>query len=506
MKRFSALLEQLAVQSREAARLALLAQYLRDTPDPDRGWALALLLGGAVPRLTTPALLRRLAESRIDAHLFALSHEHVGDLAETVALIWPEPEPENTWSVSLPAAVEFLAGLDRRAAPAALAQWLNHLPVAERWALLKLAAGRPAPGMSGPLARQAVAAVAGRPAFEIDELWQAVAPPYPALFSWIEGRAERPRPPAHGFRAPMRAREVRLKELMEFQPELFRAEWLWTGQRLLLAAGEQGNALYDSEGEDVSTQFSALLEAAGPNVVLDGVLPAPVDTFGPPGVRDAPVLYLHDILAEADEDLRPLSWSARRQRLEAWYARVRPAGMALSPRLAFAGWEELDRRRGAAPPGAAGIMLKSAESGYVPGPPDGQWLAWRAEPQRIEVVAMYARPEEGRNSGIYADLTVGLWRDGELVPVGRVTAGDDPALGQSLDDWVRAHVTARHGPVREVAPELVLEVAFDGFVRSRRHKAGLQLVRPGIVRLCPDRAASAAGRLDALPGFRESEA
>ena len=77
---------------------------------------------------------------------------------------------------------------------------------------------------------------------------------------------------------------------------------------------------------------------------------------------------------------------------------------------------------------------------------------------------------------------------------------------EALDRWVRAHVTARHGPVREVAPELVLEVAFDGFVRSRRHKAGLQLVRPGIVRLCPDRAASAAGRLDALPGFRESEA
>ena len=152
MKRFAALLEQLSVQSRDAARVPLLLQYLREAPDPDRGWALALLTGEVTLRLTTPARLRALAETRIDAQLFALSQDYVGELAETVALTWPEPA--DLAPPALGALLEELRDLDRGAAPAALARWLDRLGVSERWALLKLAGGRLSSGVDGALARR----------------------------------------------------------------------------------------------------------------------------------------------------------------------------------------------------------------------------------------------------------------------------------------------------------------------------------------------------------------
>lgn len=469
MKGFAALLELLSVQTEDAARLALLTQYLRDTPDPDRGWALAVLTGAVELRLTTPAMLRRLAGERIDPRLFELSQEFVGELAETVALIWPEPARPSP--VGLSELVAALLPLDRKRAPGVLAQWLDRLPVSERWALLRLAGGRTATLISGTLAREAVAGLAGRPLAEVERIWHGVAPPYAALFAWAEGRARAPAPAAHGFRPLMQAIPATSALLRERSVDDYRAEWRWCGERVLLAVGPDGRALYSAAGDDISDRAPDLLAGLpADGVVLDGVL------------RPGGPLLLVDLLSQAGEDLTALPFTSRRARLEAWAAARMSDRMALSPLLPIVGWKAAEALRAAPVPGASGLILKRSDSRYAAvGDGGGAWLSWRREAATVVAAVMYARAEGGGRTGLFSDLTVGLWQDGALVPVGRVSAGEDDALRADLDAWVRAHTSTRHGPVREVAPTRVLRIAFDAVAASRRHKAGLVLKRARIV-------------------------
>ena len=201
-------------------------------------------------------------------------------------------------------------------------------------------------------------------------------------------------------------------------------------------------------------------------------------------------MRLHDILALDGEDLRPRPFAERRRRLESWFRTARTDGMDLSPLLEAGTWPALDARRRAASGPARGIVLKRWDGPYTPGRASGQWLKWACDPGAIDAVLMYARPAGG--AGPCSELTVGLWRDGTLVPVGQADAGP---LAAELDAWLRAHTTRRHGPVREVAPELVLQVAFDGVRRAPRRKAGLELWRARIVRCRDDKSPEAADQL-----------
>lgn len=493
MRRFAGLVELLTAQTDDAARLALLVQYLRDTPDPERGWGLALLTGTVAPKLTTPAMLRRLAADRIDPRLFALSQDFVGDLAETVALIWPEPaEPQ---PVALSVLLADLVALDRKQAPAALARWLDRLPVAERWALLRLAGGKLAGTIGGRTARQAMAMLAGRSMVEVEEIWHAVPPPYLALLAWAEGRGPAPRPAAHGYRPMPPLQPVARDGLDEFAVTDMAIEWCWEGRRVQLAQGAAGRALYDTAADEISAEAPALLEALpdGP-VVLEGVLQS---------VADGPRLMLFDLLAEGDEDLRELPLAKRRLRLERWFARHGPVGMALSTLLDIADHDAAEALRAAPVAGARGLVLKPAAGRYRPDEAD--WRVWPRAEATVAAVVMYARPEGGGGMGAYADLTVGLWQDGALVPVGRVGAAGDAVLAAEFDAWVRAHTTAKHGPVREVAPLLVLRIAFDAVAPSRRHKAGLVLRRPRLAGI-DERPPAEADRLNVLKGLLDKSA
>jgi len=235
------------------------------------------------------------------------------------------------------------------------------------------------------------------------------------------------------------------------------------------------------------------------DAVLDGVLLAlPAPAAGSPGAAQrfaCPVgVRLFDLLAEDAIDLRDLPFDARRARLEAWFARAAPAGMELSPLLAFADAADLARLRAAGGPAAsAGLVLKRRDSAYGDG---GAWLRWPPAPQVILAVLMYAE------RGSAAPYTVGLWDGAALVPVGKAGSGLTEAETRWLDGWIGAHTSARFGPVREVEKALVLEVAFDSAAASARHKAGVVLRGARIVAVRREAVASAAGRLAALTGGR----
>jgi DNA ligase-1 len=215
--------------------------------------------------------------------------------------------------------------------------------------------------------------------------------------------------------------------------------------------------------------------------------------------RDYPVgIRLYDMLFEGDEDLRPLPFSVRRARLEAWYQRQQPPRMDLSGIITFKDIAALQAlREGAREAAIEGLMLKRADGPYLPGRVKGQWWKWKRAPLTLDAVLMYAQRGHGKRSSFYSDYTFGVWReDGELVPIGKAYSGYTDEELAWLDRWIRNNTVDRFGPVREVEKALVLEVAFDAAQRSTRHKSGVALRFPRIARIRRDKPAEEADRLE----------
>lgn len=521
MQAFARLIEGLLFMPSRGGKLRLLENYFRRTPDPERGWALAALAGTLDFPAAKPAAIRALAAERTDPVLFALSYEYVGDLAETVALIWPE-RPTATQAPPLSEVVEKLRSTPRAAIPQLIEGWLDALTASERLALLKLITGGLRVGVSARLAKTALAQLKPVAVAEVEELWHGLQPPYGDLFAWLAGTAPPPQiDEAATFRPPMLAQPLEAEDRAALNPGAYRAEWKWDGIRVQVAArhGRAGR-LFSRSGDEIGGAFPDILAGLAFDAVLDGELLVVVDGEVQPFnvlqqrlnrkrvtaamLRQAPAwVRLYDALWLDGEDLRPLPFDARRQRLDTWLAVVRPARMDLSPLVPFADFADLDRLR-CAPPAAAieGVMLKRGDSPYLAGRPKGPWFKWKRDPFTADLVLLYAQRGHGRRSGYHSDFTFGAWRDGakgpELVPVGKAYFGFTDAEMKDLDRFVRAHTIERFGPVCAVEPKLVLEVAFDAAHRSTRHKSGIALRFPRLSRIRWDKPASEADWLEAL--------
>ena len=515
MTPFAALLERLAFTPARNAKLRLIGDYLARTPDPDRGWALAALTGDLKLRALTPTLLRGMVEERVDAELFRLSYDFVGDLAETIALIWPGPQ-EGDAELRLSEVVETLLRTGKAGLPGLLAGWLDRLGASERYALLKLGTGALRVGVSARLAQTALAAHGGIEADEIGEIWHGLAPPYRDLFAWLDGG---PRPvlrAAAPFRPVMLATPAEAEALDPLDPEDFLAEWKWDGVRVQAVAEGGVRRLYTRRGEDISGAFPDLVDALDFEGVIDGELlvrqEAAIAPFGELQKRlnrktvsrallasHPAVLRAYDLLIWRGDDLRPLPLSDRRARLEDAVSGLAQPRIDLSPPVPFADWAELDALRSTPPhPVIEGVMLKRLDSVYRAGRPRGPWFKWKRAPMVVDAVLLYAQRGHGKRSGYHSDFTFGVWDGEALVPVGKAYFGFTDAELRELDRFVRAHTTDRFGPVRQVEPSLVLEVAFEGLNRSTRHKAGLAMRFPRIRRIRWDKPAEEADTLDNL--------
>ncbi len=521
MKAFAQLLDGLSTQSGRNSKIRLLTDYFRSTPDPDRGFGLAALCGDLRLQTAKPGVIGELAQTRVDPVLFAMSYDYVGDLAETTALIWPDGEDRRADPPRLGAVIEMLNTAGRSALPATLGRLLDSLDATERWALLKLITGALRVGVSARLAKVALAEAMDVPVAAVEEVWHAVAAPYGALFDWLEGRAAAPDvTSAPVFRPLMLAHPLDAEELERLDPAAYRAEWKWDGIRVQLVAIGGARRLYSRTGDDISGAFPDLVEAMSFDGVVDGELlvvrdgvVAPFNDLQPrlgrkrvsaALLRDRPAhVRLYDILFDDGEDLRDLAFTDRRQRLEAWHGRVQPERMDLSELLPFDDWPTLGALRdGAREAEIEGLMLKRIDSPYTAGRPKGPWFKWKRNPLLIDAVVMYAQRGHGKRSSLYSDYTFGCWRPGEdgpeLVPVGKAYFGfTDDELGQ-LDKWIRQHTVNRFGPVREVSPGLVFEVAFDSVHPSKRHKSGLAMRFPRVHRIRWDKPAEEADALTSL--------
>ena len=566
MNRFAALLDRLAYEPGRNHKLRLMTDYFRGTPDPERGFALAALTGALSFQHAKPSVIRALIAERVDPVLFELSYDYVGDLSETVALMWVprtgasgSPQPCNVTpsgaqetaagrdtpkhgELLLSSVITALSSLGKTQLPGQLARWLDQLDETGRWALLKLVTGGLRIGVSVRLAKTAVAALGDKEPHEIELIWPEMRPPYVELFAWLEGRSEKPasHDPAP-FRPAMLAHALEDGDLIGLDPKDFMAEWKWDGIRVQAVAGrsEDGRLtarLYSRTGEDISGSFPDLIDALR--------LPGPIDgellimrqgrvqsfnvlqqrlnrkTVSPALLTEFPAhLRAYDLLVDGEEDLRERPLIERRARLEQFIARLHEPRVDLSLLVAFAAWDDLIvARQNPAAAGAdadadavEGIMLKRRDAPYVPGRPKGPWWKWKRDPYIIDAVLMYAQRGHGKRSSYYSDYTFGVWTKGEegdvLVPVGKAYFGFTDEELARIDRFVRRNTVGRFGPVREVVHEpdqgLVLEVAFEGLQRSTRHKSGIAMRFPRISRLRWDKRPADADRLEVLERMLE---
>jgi len=528
MRAFSQLLDDLVYTRSRNTKLRLIGDYLKATPDPNRGYGLAALTGTLdIPHIK-PAAVRALVAERIDPVLFTMSRDYVGDTSETVSLLWPTPPGEppdvDDATISIGGAIDQLRAAGKVEAPRVLSRMLDHLDASGRYALLKLALGELRVGINARLAKQALADAFGLEVDAVEEVWHGLKPPFAELFDWAEGRAGQPIVrDVPVFRPFMLAHPL---DETKVSLDDYAAEWKWDGIRVQLVHAGGETRLYSRTGDDISGSFPDVAEAFRTKGVLDGELlvrgtdQGVADQHGGAAASFNALqqrlgrkivsqkmlgsypafVRLYDILFDGDDDRRELAWTERRKHLEAFAGDLDPERFDISQLIDAASFEELeDLRLNARDASIEGIMLKRRDSPYVAGRRTGLWYKWKRDPLTADCVLMYAQRGSGKRSSFYSDFTFGCWSEtGDLLPVGKAYFGFTDEELKWLDRWVRGHTVQRFGPVREVEKSLVLEVAFDSIHQSGRHKSGLAMRFPRISRIRTDKPAVEADRIATL--------
>ena len=530
MEEFAQLLDRLVLTPARNGKLTLLVDYFRHTPDPDRGLALAAITRDLDVANVKPAMIRTLVAERMDEQLFAYSYDYVGDLAETISLVWSTDEPVRANAVpTLGEVISSLARASRSDALRLVERWLDQLDASARYALLKLVTGGLRIGVSARLAKQALAQFGKVDVTEIEELWHGLKPPYEPLFAWLENKADKPQSLAAApFHPVMLSTPLEEPDYARINATEYAAEWKWDGIRVQLTAEGGQRRIYSRTGDDISHAFPDIADFMTFEGTLDGELLVArgaetgieIGAFGDLQQRlnrknvsakqlesHPAFVRLYDLLFDGEVDIRALPFAERRTRLETFVRKLEPTRFDLSPLVPYASFEDLVELRKAPPhPIIEGLMLKQRSSAYVPGRPKGPWFKWKRDPFIIDAVLVYAQRGHGKRSSYYSDYTFALWTGPEtepyLVPVGKAYFGFTDDELKQLDAFVRNNTTERFGPVRSVRAEpehgLVLEVAFEGLNRSKRHKSGVAMRFPRISRLRWDKPPMEADRLETL--------
>jgi DNA ligase-1 len=524
---FADMLDDLYFTNSNLAKEAILTSYLRTTPDPDRGWALAAIGGTLSFDLFKRNLVKTLMEERMDPYLFQLSRHYVGEMSETVALAWPQ-SAEPVRLKRLPDLHEVIEEFTHRDKPGIrdyLITLLDNMSPPQRWALLKLGTRGLRIGMSARTVKKTLANMKGVDVGVVEELWHGISPPYADLFAWIDGNA--PMPDISNvltYSPVMLSHPIdETADLVRLAPDTHQAEWKWDGIRVQVA-GMNGEArIYSRTGDDISHSFPDLASTVNWDAVIDGeLLVRPDGQIGsfndlqkrlgkkkPSGAlmeRLPAHLIAYDIISENGLNFRDQTLNERRQALERFIAARNPEHYAISDILNWTTVDDLRELRQEAAESEGlkeGLMIKRRDSTYVSGRPKHAWYKWKRDPFLLDAVLMYAQRGTGKRSSYYSDYTFGLWADVEgeekLLPIGKAYFGFTDEELKQLDSWVRSHKVARYGPVQEVDKELVFEVAFDSAHESPRHKSGYALRFPRISRIRWDKPAHEADRLDVMP-------
>lgn len=517
MKAFSELLDQLYFTAGNHAKAAIIQDYLRSTPDPDRGWAIAAIAGTLKFDFFKRNTVKKLMLERVDPELFAMSYDYVGEMSETVAHLWPDnPASPATPLPRLADIVAQFQNASRQSLGAVLSGYLDMMDASQRWALIKLGTRGLRVGVSARSMKQILASYGGVDVEEIEALWHGITPPYTELLAWLEGKGDKPDISDEvTFHPVMLSHPIDASTLDEMTVRDWQVEYKYDGIRVQLVSAAKGKALFSRTGDDISHAFPDVLEGIDGEGVVDGELLIMhgdnVDSFNalqqrlnrkkPPAklIKALPAgLVLYDILRAGDTDLTSHLLTDRRRALAQWISEQPCTHLHLSQTLEADSTASLKTLHEKASDDIAveGLMLKRKDSPYLPGRPKGQWYKWKRDPKLVDAVIMYAQRGHGKRSSYYSDFTFGAWENGTLLPIGKAYSGFTDEELKKLDNWVRRNAVGRFGPVREVKKALVIEVAFDAVHPSPRHKSGIALRFPRFHRIRWDKPASEADTLE----------
>jgi DNA ligase-1 len=523
VRAFARLYAELDATTSTRAKLDALQDYFASADPADAAWA-AYFLAGNKPRQVAPVrVIKRLATdlAEIPDWLFDECHQAVGDLAETIAHLLPPA----AGATDLPLArwVEErllpLRGRDEREIRERLAAWWNELDANGRLVCNKLVTGAFRVGVSKQLVIRAIAQAAGLEARTVAERmagdWRPSADAFRALIG-AHGTAGAPLGQPYPFflAHPLPAAPASLGDAADWL-----AEWKWDGIRAQLVR-RGGQTFLWSRGEELLTERFPEIAAAGAKLadgtVLDGELLAWRDgaplafaklqqrigrkRLAAKVLADAPAAFLaYDLLEIEGIDIRNRALDDRRRALAYVVQSAADQRLQLSPTIAAEDWEALARLRAQSRArGVEGLMLKRRDSPYGVGRTRGDWWKWKVDPLSVDAVLVYAQRGHGRRASLYTDYTFAVWHDGALVPFAKAYSGLTDAEMRAVDDYIRRNTVEKFGPVRSVAPKLVMEIGFEAIQRSPRHKSGVAVRFPRILRLRPDKPIEAADTLGSL--------
>lgn len=524
MRRFAALYRELDRSTATLDKKAALVAYLRDAPEADAAWAIWLLAGNRVRQVAGARELREwLSEaSGLPAWLVEDSYDQVGDFAETATLLLDDPVlpaddvPLHVWIEQrlLP-----LIKREPELRKAAVMQAWRALCFDERLAFNKVLTGALRVGVSQRLVQQALAEQSGVDIARIAQRMLGDWPPTPGFLAMLRTPGELPgdrqQPYPFFLASPW---EAPIEELGGIGDWIL--EWKWDGIRLQLIRRAGEVALWSRGEERLDGRFPEIEQAAATlpsDAVIDGELlcwsggeaPMPFTALqtriqrrkpGAKTLADTPARVLaYDLLELGGEDLRERPLGERRARLGELLAAHGDPRIVLSPEVEASHWADAATQREAARArGVEGLMLKRRTSAYQMGRKRGDWWKWKLEPLTIDAVLLYAQAGHGRRSNLYTDYTFGVWDGDALVPIAKAYSGLDDSEILKLDKWIRSHTLERFGPVRSVTAHHVFELGFEGVNRSARHKSGVAVRFPRILRWRHDKPMAEADRLDTL--------
>jgi DNA ligase-1 len=519
VKRFAAMFEALDSSNSTRVKTAAVAEYFANAEARDAAWA-AWFLTGHRPRQVVPT--RRLATwaseiAGLPLWLFEECYEAVGDLGETITLVLPPPTstsdlPLHAWVEERLVPLRDLAETEQRAR---LESYWSELDATQRFVFTKLITGNFRVGVSATLATRSIAQAFGLDtkvvAHRLMGEWWPTAEMWRSTIDAGSIETDKSNPYPFYLASPLEAAPDTLGERDEWL-----AEWKWDGIRAQLIRRGDVTALWSRGEEPIAGQFPEIMADAQklPDCVIDGevlawtegrVMPfaALQKRLGRknPGRKvmgESPVIFLaFDLLEFAGEDWRARPLDERRAKLKEVLAPFAGSRLDVSPEVDAASWAALgDSRARSRELGTEGVMLKRRTSPYQVGRPRGDWWKWKIDPYTLDAVLIYAQRGHGKRASLYTDYTFGLWKGDELVPFAKAYSGLTDAEIRDVDAFIRRNTTERFGPVRVVKPELVFELGFEGIQRSTRHKSGIAVRFPRMLRMRTDKRIEEANTVD----------
>lgn len=522
MQAFSQLYARLDETNKTNAKVQALVDYFKSAPPEDAAWAVYFLSGNRPRRVLSSRMLSEWASAEvgIPEWLFRESYDAVGDIAETITLILPDSgnvsrEPLHIWIEKrlLP-----LQQVEEEERQRQIIQSWRELNRQQRFVWNKLLVGGFRVGVSRQLVTRALAEVAGIDqaviAHRLMGNWEPSGPFYTQLFEGDTSDSDISRP--YPFYLAYALEDDPANALWDRQN--WQIEWKWDGIRAQLIR-RSGETYLWSRGEDLITDSYPEIKTVGDQIpdgtVLDGELLAWKDgqvlpfselqrrlgrkKVGKKMLAEVPVaLMTYDLLESDGKDLREQPLSVRRAQLETIVSQINSPQIVTSeivdPELdweAVTALREESRQRQ-----VEGYMLKRCDSPYQVGRVRGDWWKWKIDPFTVDAVLIYAQRGSGRRASLYTDYTFAVWNEeGELVPFAKAYSGLTDKEIREVDRFIKANTTEKFGPVRSVKPELVFEIAFENIQRSKRHKSGVAVRFPRILRQREDKKPEEADTL-----------